>query len=97
MKERIKEWWQAFKREQRIKRLVPYTCQYCELLGICRDEENGWKCHHGCMVLNAERREQEKREQKEKKERTYTLAEVERELFGNATKREREEEEIWQR
>ena len=27
----------------------------CELLGICRTRESGWKCLHGCMILNAER------------------------------------------
>jgi hypothetical protein len=40
------------KREREIKKKVPYTCFYCELLGICRDELNGWKCRHGCMVLD---------------------------------------------
>lgn len=55
MKEKIKQWWEGWKREQRIKQL-PWTCQHCELLGICRDESQDWKCHHGCMVLNAERR-----------------------------------------
>lgn len=41
-------------REKEIYKKVPYTCFYCELLGICRDENNGWKCHHGCIILNAE-------------------------------------------
>ena len=33
----------------------PRGCRVCELLGICRSRENGWKCHDGCMILNAER------------------------------------------
>ncbi len=36
---------------------LPYNCQYCELVGICRDKENEWKCRNGCMILNSERRE----------------------------------------
>jgi len=67
MKDKIKAWWKAKlqewktireieRREERIRRSVPYTCFRCELLGICRDEQNGWKCRHGCMVLNAERK-----------------------------------------
>lgn len=31
---------------------VPQFCKECELLGICRDKNNNWKCHHGCMILN---------------------------------------------
>lgn len=34
---------------------VPRNCRECELLGICRDKNNDWKCRHGCMVLNSER------------------------------------------
>lgn len=33
----------------------PRGCRRCELLGICRTRESGWKCLHGCMILNAER------------------------------------------
>lgn len=29
---------------------VPQYCIQCELLGICRDKENHWKCHNCCMV-----------------------------------------------
>lgn len=43
-------------RESRIRRAVPWNCYTCELLGICRDEHNKWKCRHGCLVLNAEER-----------------------------------------
>jgi hypothetical protein len=41
----------ADKRTKEIIRSVPYTCRTCELLGICRDESNGWKCRHGCLVM----------------------------------------------
>ena len=55
----LKQWFLAKLREWmselRIKQL-PYTCQYCELLGICRNLEGDCKCRHGCMVLNAERK-----------------------------------------
>ena len=44
------------RREERIRRSVPYTCFRCELLGICRDEDNDWKCHHGCMILNTQKK-----------------------------------------
>lgn len=45
-------------------RQISYTCQYCELLGICRDSENKWKCLHGCMIIN----EREARERKKKQD-----------------------------
>lgn len=35
---------------------VPRYCRQCELLGICRDKNNHWKCHNGCMALRAEQR-----------------------------------------
>lgn len=35
---------------------VPRHCRQCELLGICRDKNNHWKCHHGCMALKSERK-----------------------------------------
>lgn len=47
--------WLMERREARIKRAVPRNCFHCELLGLCRDETNNWKCKHGCLVLNAER------------------------------------------
>ena len=59
MKDYLRELWTLLKpapeREQRIRQL-PWTCQHCELLGICRDEQNGWKCRHGCMILNAQKK-----------------------------------------
>ena len=44
----------------RIRKLVPWTCQHCEVLGICRDlDSDDMKCRNGCLVLNAERKENE--------------------------------------
>ena len=48
----IIEYFTLSKRERQIKRKVPYTCFYCEVLGICRDESNNWKCRRGCLLLN---------------------------------------------
>ena len=32
---------------------LPYNCQHCELLGICRrPESEGWKCYNGCLLMN---------------------------------------------
>lgn len=34
---------------------LPRGCWHCEVLGMCRrPKEEGWKCYHGCMVLNWE-------------------------------------------
>ena len=41
----------ADKRERRMMRLVPRTCSQCEVLGLCRDEENDWKCRNGCRFI----------------------------------------------
>ena len=41
----------ADKRKRKILNNVPRYCQQCELLGICRDEDNYWKCRHGCMLM----------------------------------------------
>jgi hypothetical protein len=54
---------EIMKRHNAIKSKVPYTCFYCELLGICRDETNNWKCRNGCMILNS-RREYESKKNK---------------------------------
>ena len=50
IKDQIKTYKQQKAEEWKIQQL-PEQCQQCELLGICRDKENGWKCRHGCMVL----------------------------------------------
>ena len=49
--------WLFADKEKQAYMSLPYNCQCCELLGICRDEENNWKCRNGCMILNYERRE----------------------------------------
>ena len=50
LKDQIKNYKQQKVEEWKIQQL-PEECQQCELLGICRDKENDWKCRHGCMVL----------------------------------------------
>ena len=40
------------KSKRAMKKYVPQYCQYCELLGICRDEDNNWKCINGCVIAN---------------------------------------------
>lgn len=43
---------------------LPYRCRGCEILGICRrPQSEGWKCYHGCILLN-QQREREKRKNK---------------------------------
>ena len=40
------------KEKREILASVPPRCVDCELLGICRDKENGYKCRHGCIIIN---------------------------------------------
>lgn len=40
---------------------VPQFCRQCELLGICRDEDNHWKCRQGCMVISPDRKKSRKK------------------------------------
>lgn len=40
----------ADKRTRKMMLYVPDGCMNCELLGICRDEEQNWKCTRGCMA-----------------------------------------------
>ena len=40
----------ADKRTKKMMRYVPDGCMHCELLGICRDEDNNWKCRRGCVA-----------------------------------------------
>lgn len=42
----------ADKQQKSIYKYVPCYCQECELLGICRNEQNKWKCRKGCMLMN---------------------------------------------
>lgn len=35
---------------------LPRGCWHCEVLGLCRrSKKEGWKCYHGCLVLNWEK------------------------------------------
>lgn len=34
----------------------PRGCRSCELLGICRSRETGWRCEAGCMVQGQKQR-----------------------------------------
>ena len=49
--------WLFATKEKRAFMSIPFNCQCCDLLGMCRDEDNNWKCRHGCMILNYERKE----------------------------------------
>ena len=49
--------WLFADKKERAFMSIPYNCQWCELLGICRDKENNWKCRNGCMILNYERKQ----------------------------------------
>lgn len=45
------------KKEEEEYEGLPKGCRRCELLGICRrPKEQGWKCRHGCMILNEKER-----------------------------------------
>lgn len=45
------EWLFADKEEKKIVRLVPKYCRSCEIMGICRDVNNNWKCRNGCQFM----------------------------------------------
>lgn len=49
--------WLLADKDERAFMAIPYNCQHCELLGMCRDKENNWTCINGCVILNYERRE----------------------------------------
>lgn len=54
---KIKEYLRQIREEHRRQasiRELPLNCQQCELLGICRDEENDWECIQGCMLIENE-------------------------------------------
>jgi len=55
--------WQKRREEEAIEyEGLPYRCRSCELLGECRrPKEQGWKCYHGCIILNEERARQERK------------------------------------
>ena len=45
------EWLFASKRERKFLKYVPRYCRGCEIVGLCRDEKNNWKCRHGCALM----------------------------------------------
>ena len=46
------EWLFADKRERKILKYVPRGCRNCDILDICRDEKNNWKCRNGCEFIS---------------------------------------------
>ena len=45
-------WFHLFYKLSTRKKKLPKNCRDCELLGICRrPASQGWKCFHGCMLL----------------------------------------------
>ncbi len=46
------EWLFADKEKRKMLKYLPKGCRYCELLGVCRDEERNWKCRKGCLIMN---------------------------------------------
>lgn len=36
--------------EERDFELLPYRCKGCEVVGMCREPKNHWKCIEGCMI-----------------------------------------------
>lgn len=60
------EYLKADERERKKMRLLPRTCRECEILGICRDEDNNWKCRHGCRFIPEEQRYKNAKRKKRK-------------------------------
>lgn len=46
------DWLLADKEEKKFILRLPRNCRHCEVLGMCRDEDNNWKCHNGCWLIN---------------------------------------------
>lgn len=44
-------WLFADGQKRRMLKYFPQGCLHCEVLGICRDEENNWKCHKTCQFI----------------------------------------------
>lgn len=43
-----------YEKERKKYEGLPKGCWHCELLGMCRrPKEEGWKCYHGCLIINA--------------------------------------------
>ena len=45
------EWLFADKRKRKMLKYVPRYCRICEVLDLCRDENNNWKCRNGCWFI----------------------------------------------
>lgn len=65
--ETIKTLFSIIKQNIKLHFCVPYRCRNCELLGLCRDEDNGYRCgKRGCLILwQSERNKITKKEFKE--------------------------------
>ena len=48
---RFFRWLEEFE-ERKIYKGIPRGCWHCEVLGLCRNSKEGWKCHDGCMLIN---------------------------------------------
>lgn len=35
-----------------LRKHAPRRCWECEVLGMCRDEDNNWKCRRGCLEMS---------------------------------------------
>ena len=58
-----KRLFRKFSKEEREYKGLPNYCRSCELLGLCRrPKEQGWKCYHGCLIINQEKSEKEKKQ-----------------------------------
>ena len=44
------KWYKQHILKKRTDKEMPYKCITCELLGICRDRDNEWKCKKGCLI-----------------------------------------------
>jgi len=49
------EWLFANKKKRNYLKNVPPYCRTCEVLGLCRDEQNNWKCRNGCRFIKKDK------------------------------------------
>lgn len=40
----------AGKEKRHFLKHVPKRCRNCDVLGICRDKNNQWRCKRGCLM-----------------------------------------------
>ena len=50
------EWVFASKSKRNYLNNVPKYCRNCDILGMCRDKNNNWKCIDGCYYIQEEYR-----------------------------------------